>query len=253
MSSKYLERFDERGIVARRRVNALLGLAPRQEEIGGFLSSLPLDQAADIADLLVDMTQELPHSFVIPISTSLLNLSNKEPIQRRRFYDLGVEEPARIFVARQLEQLSKEARNATASQIYDGLSSLESRYRLIRTFEMRDTEDQEILNQQESAVFLDRFGDDFLAATSEQLATERWLLYLATQVLDRTDREPGSLPDLLASADLAWALLRSSVSESMNDRRGGVTGSGCKGCRKGAWRVSTRPSPHRYLRTEPNG
>jgi hypothetical protein len=218
--TKYLARFDERGVVARRRVHELLGLFPGQEEINRFLRSLPLDQAADMADLLADMTQEIQDSLVIPIGITLLNLSNQEPIPQRRFGDSGVEEPARFFVARQLEQRSSHGRITTANEIYDGLESLESRYRLIRVLEMRDAEDERLLPEGELALFLSKFGEDFSTATPERLLTERWLLYLATQVIDRAGRDPLSLPNFLATPDLAWAFLRSSVSESINSRRG---------------------------------
>lgn len=216
--TKYLERFDERGIVARRRTTELLGLVPAQEIVDAFFDSIPLDNAADVAELLADMAAGVPQPLIIPISRSLLNLSAQELVQRRRFFDTGIEEPARIFVARQLERMDTEVRNDMANHIYRGLSSFESKYRLLKVLEMSDDDDEVLLEAEESRSFLNTFADEFEAANPDKLASERWLLFLSKEVLKLENRKASSLPDFLGIADSAWAFLRSSVSESINYR-----------------------------------
>jgi hypothetical protein len=194
-------------------------LKATSENYDQFFASLEVDDVADIADILTEMTSMFPDaSVVVPLSISLFKQARFESTRRRRFLDQGVAKPAQIILARLLERSSNEDRITYVNRTYSSVRTFESKYRVLKVIQWNDSNGTALLGQEQVEQLSRQFALDFKATDTAQLAEERWLLFLATEIMNTTSASPTDIPDFLATPKIAWAFLRSSVQQSLSTR-----------------------------------
>jgi energy-coupling factor transporter ATP-binding protein EcfA2 len=222
----YIDQLLGESVAPARMVEGAFEALTDAEALKSLIADLDPDQLENILVRLEDYEQEFPPEAARQAVPIILDAYPRLRSETRGFFDFGPRLVVARLVLRLLRRIdSEEDRTAVIFEAFDGTQSLAGKNELITLAGHRENAGHQLVSAEAAERLEDKLREAVIAASPEELATERNVLYLidySYKDLAEQARQQAQIQDNLHNPIVAAALLRDALREARRQSVGSV-------------------------------